>query len=143
MSDLTKLTIAQARDAMRKGETSSAEITAACLSAIEGAGALGAYAWRVEDPKGSYAAFYDLSDWLTGFVISGEGATAYLRSLVNLILVDQADGFLLGMAFFALLSLIFWPFRAVGRWGAGRMRRSTNRGPDRRLAEHGPIRRER
>ncbi len=43
MSDLTKLTIAQARDAMRKGETSSAEITAACLSAIEGAGALGAF----------------------------------------------------------------------------------------------------
>lgn len=36
MSDLTKLTIAQARDAMRKGETSSAEITTACLSAIEG-----------------------------------------------------------------------------------------------------------
>ena len=43
MSDLTKLTIAQARDAMRKGETTSAEITAACLSAIEGAGALGAF----------------------------------------------------------------------------------------------------
>ena len=43
MSDLTKLTIAQARDAMRKGETTSAEITAACLKAIEGAGALGAF----------------------------------------------------------------------------------------------------
>ncbi|MEJ6401316.1 Asp-tRNA(Asn)/Glu-tRNA(Gln) amidotransferase subunit GatA [Yoonia sp. 2307UL14-13] len=43
MSDLTKLTIAQARDAMRAGETSSAEITDACLTAIEGAGALGAF----------------------------------------------------------------------------------------------------
>ncbi|MCG3268970.1 Asp-tRNA(Asn)/Glu-tRNA(Gln) amidotransferase subunit GatA [Yoonia sp. I 8.24] len=43
MTDLTKLTIAGARDAMRKGETSSAEITAACLSAIEGAGALNAF----------------------------------------------------------------------------------------------------
>ena len=30
MSDLTKLTIAQARDAMRKGDTTSAEITSAC-----------------------------------------------------------------------------------------------------------------
>jgi aspartyl-tRNA(Asn)/glutamyl-tRNA(Gln) amidotransferase subunit A len=43
MSELTKLTIAQARDAMRKGDTTSVEITAACLSAIEGAGALGAF----------------------------------------------------------------------------------------------------
>ncbi len=43
MTDLTKLTIAQARDAMRKGDTTSAEITDACLSAIEGAGALGAF----------------------------------------------------------------------------------------------------
>ena len=42
MSDLTKLTIAEARDAMRKGDTTSAEITDACLTAIEGAGALGA-----------------------------------------------------------------------------------------------------
>lgn len=44
MSELAKLTIAQARDAMRKGETSSAEITKACLNEIEGAGALGAFA---------------------------------------------------------------------------------------------------
>jgi aspartyl-tRNA(Asn)/glutamyl-tRNA(Gln) amidotransferase subunit A len=43
MTDLTKLTIAEARDAMRKGDISSAEITNACLSAIEGAGALGAF----------------------------------------------------------------------------------------------------
>ncbi len=43
MTDLTKLTIAGARDAMRKGDTTSAEITDACLNAIEGAGALGAF----------------------------------------------------------------------------------------------------
>ncbi len=43
MTDLTKLTIADARDAMRKGDTTSAEITQACLAAIEGAGALGAF----------------------------------------------------------------------------------------------------
>lgn len=90
--------------------------------AVIGAGALGAYAWRVEDPKGSYAAFYDLSDWLTGLVLTGGGIAGYLRNFVNLILIDQADGFLLGMAFFALLSLIFWPFKTAGKWGAGKVR---------------------
>ncbi len=49
MSDLTKLTIAQARDAMRKGETTSAEITSACLKAIEGADALGAFVHNTPD----------------------------------------------------------------------------------------------
>ncbi|SIN81840.1 Asp-tRNA(Asn)/Glu-tRNA(Gln) amidotransferase subunit GatA [Vannielia litorea] len=43
MSDLTRLTIAGARDALRKGETTSVEITEACLSAIEEAGALNAF----------------------------------------------------------------------------------------------------
>ncbi|MCC1491571.1 Asp-tRNA(Asn)/Glu-tRNA(Gln) amidotransferase subunit GatA [Cognatishimia sp. F0-27] len=43
MSDLTKLTIAEARDALRKGETTSAALTEACLAAIEGAGALNAF----------------------------------------------------------------------------------------------------
>ncbi|WP_138465196.1 Asp-tRNA(Asn)/Glu-tRNA(Gln) amidotransferase subunit GatA [Poseidonocella sp. HB161398] len=43
MGELTKLTIAGARDALRKGETSSAELTEACLSAIGEAGALNAF----------------------------------------------------------------------------------------------------
>ena len=90
---------------------------------VVGAGALGAYAWRVEDPKGSYATFFDLSDWLTGLVLTGERMTTYLRNFVNLILIDQADGFLLGMAFFALLSLIFWPFKVAGKWGARKLGR--------------------
>ena len=59
---------------------------------------------------------------VTGLVLTGEGIAGYLRNFVNLILIDQADGFLLGMAFFALLSLIFWPFKAAGRWGAGKVR---------------------
>jgi aspartyl-tRNA(Asn)/glutamyl-tRNA(Gln) amidotransferase subunit A len=42
MSDLNKLTIAGARDALRKGEVTSVELTEACLSAIDGADALGA-----------------------------------------------------------------------------------------------------
>ena len=43
MSDLSKLTIAAARDAMRKGELTSVELTDACLSEIEGASTLNAF----------------------------------------------------------------------------------------------------
>ena len=43
MTDLNKLGLAEARDALRKGETTSKELTEACLSAIEGAGALNAF----------------------------------------------------------------------------------------------------
>ena len=43
MTDLTDLTIAGARDALRKGETTAAELTEACLTAIEAAGALNAF----------------------------------------------------------------------------------------------------
>ena len=39
-----------------------------------GAAALVLYGWRVEDPKASYAAFYDASNWLTGWLLVGEGA---------------------------------------------------------------------
>jgi aspartyl-tRNA(Asn)/glutamyl-tRNA(Gln) amidotransferase subunit A len=43
MSELNKLTIAAARDALRKGETTSAELTKACLSEIDGAKELNAF----------------------------------------------------------------------------------------------------
>ena len=55
MTDLTKLTIAQARDAMRKGDVTSAEITSACLSAIDGAGALGAFVHHTADKAADQA----------------------------------------------------------------------------------------
>ena len=42
MTDLNALTIAEARDALRKGEVTSVALTEACLAAIEGADALGA-----------------------------------------------------------------------------------------------------
>lgn len=93
-----------------------------------GAGALGLYGWRVQDPVGSYAAFYEASNWLTGWLVGGEGAWGWLRNFINVILVDQADGFLLGMAFFALLSILFWPVRACGRWCAKRIGRLAGHG---------------
>jgi aspartyl-tRNA(Asn)/glutamyl-tRNA(Gln) amidotransferase subunit A len=43
MTDLNKLGLAQARDALRNGETTSKALTEACLGAIEGAGALNAF----------------------------------------------------------------------------------------------------
>jgi aspartyl-tRNA(Asn)/glutamyl-tRNA(Gln) amidotransferase subunit A len=59
MTDLTKLTIAGARDAMRKGDTSSAEITAACLTAIEGSGALNAFVHNTPEIANAQAAAAD------------------------------------------------------------------------------------
>ncbi len=43
MGDLNKLTIAEARDALARGETTAVELTEACLGAIEGAGKLNAF----------------------------------------------------------------------------------------------------
>ena len=43
MTDLNKLSLAEARDALRKGETTSTALTEACLKAIDGAGALNAF----------------------------------------------------------------------------------------------------
>ncbi|GAA0289503.1 Asp-tRNA(Asn)/Glu-tRNA(Gln) amidotransferase subunit GatA [Rhodovulum strictum] len=43
MSELSKLTLAEARDALRKGETTSLALTEACLSEIEGAARLNAF----------------------------------------------------------------------------------------------------
>jgi aspartyl-tRNA(Asn)/glutamyl-tRNA(Gln) amidotransferase subunit A len=43
MSELTRLTLAEARDRLRAREVTSLELTEACLSAIEGAGALNAF----------------------------------------------------------------------------------------------------
>ncbi|WP_323766747.1 Asp-tRNA(Asn)/Glu-tRNA(Gln) amidotransferase subunit GatA [Marinovum sp.] len=42
MAELNGMKIAEARDALRKGDVTSVELTEACLSAIEGAGALNA-----------------------------------------------------------------------------------------------------
>ncbi|MGR3322035.1 MAG: Asp-tRNA(Asn)/Glu-tRNA(Gln) amidotransferase subunit GatA [Pseudooceanicola sp.] len=49
MTELNTLKIAEARDALRKGEVTSVELTEACLSAIEGAGALNAFVHHTPD----------------------------------------------------------------------------------------------
>ena len=67
------------------------------MRVILGCIACALYGWRVYDPKGSYAAFYDASDWLTATMLDEGGWAGIVRNLVNLVLLDQADGFLLGM----------------------------------------------
>ncbi|MCE8442542.1 amidase family protein, partial [Rhodovulum sulfidophilum] len=49
MSDLTRLTIADAREALRKGETTSVALTEAYLSAIDGADALNAFVHKTPE----------------------------------------------------------------------------------------------
>ena len=59
MSELSKLTIAAARDALRKGDVASAELTDACLAEIEGADALGAFVHKTPEIAKEQAAAAD------------------------------------------------------------------------------------
>jgi aspartyl-tRNA(Asn)/glutamyl-tRNA(Gln) amidotransferase subunit A len=59
MADLNKLTIAAARDALRKGDLSSAELTEACLGEIESAGALNAFVHNTPEIARAQAAAAD------------------------------------------------------------------------------------
>ncbi len=59
MTDLNRLTIAEARDALRKGETTAKDLTEACLTAIEGAGALNAFVHHTPDIARAQAAAAD------------------------------------------------------------------------------------
>ncbi|TDK41091.1 Asp-tRNA(Asn)/Glu-tRNA(Gln) amidotransferase subunit GatA [Antarcticimicrobium luteum] len=49
MSDLNKLGLAEARDALRKGDVTSVELTEACLSEIEAADALNAFVHKTPE----------------------------------------------------------------------------------------------
>ncbi|MFV1440983.1 MULTISPECIES: Asp-tRNA(Asn)/Glu-tRNA(Gln) amidotransferase subunit GatA [unclassified Phaeobacter] len=49
MTELNKLTLSEARDALRKGETTSVELTKACLKAIEAADALNAFVHKTPE----------------------------------------------------------------------------------------------
>jgi aspartyl-tRNA(Asn)/glutamyl-tRNA(Gln) amidotransferase subunit A len=49
MSDLSKLKISEARDALKKGDVTSVELTQACLSEIEKAGALNAFVHKTPE----------------------------------------------------------------------------------------------
>ncbi|MBZ8119690.1 Asp-tRNA(Asn)/Glu-tRNA(Gln) amidotransferase subunit GatA [Roseovarius sp. LXJ103] len=59
MTDLNALTIAEARDALRRGDVTSKDLTEACLKAIDGAGALGAFVHHTPDLAIAQAAAAD------------------------------------------------------------------------------------
>ncbi|WP_439109386.1 Asp-tRNA(Asn)/Glu-tRNA(Gln) amidotransferase subunit GatA [Lentibacter sp.] len=59
MADLNKMTIAAARDALRKGDVTSAELTEACLGEIEGSGALNAFVHNTPEIARAQAAAAD------------------------------------------------------------------------------------
>ena len=92
-----------------------------------GLAACGIYFWRIQDPKGSYALFYDATDWLTvqisGLLVDDGTVVAFVRNAVNLILLDQVEGFLIGIVFVTMLAGILWPFKACGRWCAAKLTR--------------------
>ncbi len=60
MAELNTLTIAEARDALRKGDVTSLELTEACLTQIEGAGALNAFVHHTPDLAREQARAADL-----------------------------------------------------------------------------------
>ena len=60
MTDLNKLGLAEARDALRAGDVTSVELTEACLGAIDGAGALNAFVHHTADIARNQAAAADL-----------------------------------------------------------------------------------
>ncbi|MQY42783.1 Asp-tRNA(Asn)/Glu-tRNA(Gln) amidotransferase subunit GatA [Epibacterium sp. SM1969] len=49
MTELNKLGLAEARDLLRKGETTSVELTKACITAIDGSDALNAYVHKTPE----------------------------------------------------------------------------------------------
>ena len=59
MTDLNKLTIAEARDALRKGDVTSTELTEACLTQIQDAGALNAFVYDTSELARKQAAIAD------------------------------------------------------------------------------------
>ena len=59
MTDLNTLGLAEARDALHAGSTTSKELTAACLKAIEGAGALNAFVHHTSEIAMEQAAAAD------------------------------------------------------------------------------------
>ena len=60
MTDLNTLGLAEARDALRAGSTTSKELTEACLKAIEGAGALNAFVHHTPEIAMEQAAAADV-----------------------------------------------------------------------------------
>ncbi len=69
-------------------------------------------AWRMVDPKGSYATLYDASHYLTDSVAGYEVLTRF----ISLVLVDQFNGLMLGVAVTAFLYMGLSGLRRAASW---------------------------
>ena len=68
--------------------------------------------WRMVDPKGSYAALYDASHYLTDVVAGYEVLTRF----ISLVLVDQFNGLMMGVAVTAFLYMGLSALRQAASW---------------------------
>lgn len=60
----------------------------------------------VQYPKETFVILYDTSNWLSGWFV-GEGAFwGFVKNAINLVIVDQFSGFLFGIAFATLISVL-------------------------------------
>ncbi|WP_194094107.1 Asp-tRNA(Asn)/Glu-tRNA(Gln) amidotransferase subunit GatA [Marivivens aquimaris] len=71
MTDLNKLTIAEARDALKKGETTSVAITEACLAEIEAQGVLNAFVHKTPEIALDMAKAADARGYADGAALNG------------------------------------------------------------------------
>ncbi|NVJ95091.1 MAG: Asp-tRNA(Asn)/Glu-tRNA(Gln) amidotransferase subunit GatA [Marivivens sp.] len=71
MTDLNKLTIAEARDALKKGETTSVALTEACLAAIDSQGVLNAVVHKTPELAMEQAKAADARGYADAPVLSG------------------------------------------------------------------------
>ena len=76
--------------------------------------------WRMVDPKGSYAALYDVSHYLTDAVAGYE----VLTRLISLVLVDQFNGLMLGVAVTAFFYVALGALRQAATWPMRRRART-------------------
>lgn len=69
-------------------------------------------AWRMVDPKGSYAALYDASHYMTDAFAGYEVLTRF----ISLVLVDQFNGLMLGVAVTAFFYVALSAVRQAATW---------------------------
>lgn len=81
--------------------------------------------WRIELPIESYTTLIQISDLVTGLVMSSLDtifgwsiSAGFFQNAVNLILVDQFNGLMTGIIISNFFSLLWWaltsPLRAIG-----------------------------
>lgn len=90
--------------------------------------------WRMIDPKGSYAALYDASHHLTDVFAGYEVLTRF----ISLVMVDQFNGLMLGVAVTAFLYMTLGGLRSMAGWPM-RLWSSRSRVPLRRYAVPGRV----